>query len=200
MLVEEEGEGTVTEGKYGLLYPKLEAAERFNHRYGDILPAPQAFNFGGDLVKILSLDGNGKMSKSENQMNTIFLADDDEQIRKKIMKAKTDGGPLTPNSIKPDYIENLFTLLSQVSSADTVAKFEADFNASSEGNCIIRYGDLKKQLAADMVTFITPIRTQAAEIQQNKELLQKIIRQGAEKARISAGATLKLVRNAMGMN
>ena len=146
------------------------------------------------------MDGNGKMSKSENQMNTIFLADDDEQIRKKIMKAKTDGGPLTPNSIKPDYIENLFTLLSQVSSADTVAKFEADFNASSEGNCIIRYGDLKKQLAADMVTFITPIRTQAAEIQQNKELLQKIIRQGAEKARISAGATLKLVRNAMGMN
>jgi len=108
-------------------------AERFNHRYGDILPAPQAFNFGGDLVKILSLDGNGKMSKSENQMNTIFLADDDEQIRKKIMKAKTDGGPLTPNSIKPDYIENLFTLLSQVSSADIVAKFQADFNASSEG-------------------------------------------------------------------
>ena len=61
-------------------------------------------------------------------------------------------------------------------------------------------GKTFEQLAADMVTFITPIRTQAAEIQQNKELLQKIIRQGAEKARISAGATLKLVRNAMGMN
>ncbi len=175
-------------------------AERFNHRYGDVLPSPQAFNFGGDLVKILSLDGNGKMSKSENQMNTIFLADDDEQIRKKIMKAKTDAGPLTPNSSKPDYIENLFTLLSQVSSADTVAKFEVDFNTSTKGNCIIRYGDLKKQLAADMVDFVRPIRTQAAEIQQNKELLQKIIRQGAEKARISAGTTLKLVRDAMGMN
>lgn len=175
-------------------------AERFNHRYGDVFPSPQAFNFGGELVKILSLDGNGKMSKSENQMNTIYLADEDEQIRKKIMKAKTDGGPLTPNAAKPDYIENLFTLMSQVSTADTVAKFEADFNASSEGNCIIRYGDLKKQLAADMVEFIKPIRSQAADIQQNKELLQKIVRQGAEKARISAGATLKLVRDAMGMN
>jgi tryptophanyl-tRNA synthetase len=81
-----------------------------------------------------------------------------------------------------------------------VAKFEADFNASTEGNCIIRYGDLKKQLAADMVAFIQPIRSRAADIQQNKELLHKIIRQGAEKARISAGTTLKLVRDAMGMN
>jgi tryptophanyl-tRNA synthetase len=175
-------------------------AERFNHRYGEIFPSPQAFNFGGELVKILSLDGNGKMSKSENQMNTIYLADDDEQIRKKIMKAKTDGGPLAPNSIKPDYIENLFTLMEQVSAPDTIAKFEADFNASTEGNCIIRYGDMKKQLAADMVEFIKPIRGKAADIQQNKELLLKIIKQGAEKARISAGATLKLVRDAMGMN
>jgi tryptophanyl-tRNA synthetase len=116
------------------------------------------------------------------------------------MKAKTDGGPLTPNSAKPDYIENLFTLMGQVSPADTVQKFEADFNASSEGNCIIRYGDMKKQLAADMVDFIKPIRDKAADIQQNKEHLHKIIRQGAEKARISAGATLSLVRDVMGMN
>jgi len=116
------------------------------------------------------------------------------------MKAKTDGGPLTPNSTKPDYIENLFTLMGQVSTVDTIAKFEDDFNASSEGACVIRYGDMKKQLAADMVEFIKPIREQAADIQQNKELLHKIIRQGAEKARESAGATLKLVRDAMGMN
>ena len=175
-------------------------AERFNHRYGEIFPAPQAFNFGGELVKILSLDGNGKMSKSENQLNTIFLADDDEQIRKKIMKAMTDQGPLTPHSVKPDYIQNLFTLLSQVSSADTVEKFEADFNASSAGNCIIRYGDLKKQLAADMAAFIAPIRAKAADLQENKELLKKITRQGAEKAHASGSETLRLVREAIGMN
>ena len=175
-------------------------AERFNHRYGEIFPAPQAFNFGGELVKILSLDGNGKMSKSENQLNTIFLADDDEQIRKKIMKAMTDQGPLTSHSVKPDYIQNLFTLLSQVSSADTVEKFEADFNASSAGNCIIRYGDLKKQLAADMAAFIAPIRAKAADLQENKELLKKITRQGAEKAHARGSETLRLVREAIGMN
>jgi tryptophanyl-tRNA synthetase len=87
-----------------------------------------------------------------------------------------------------------------VSGADVVGKFEDDFNASSEGNCIIRYGDMKKQLAADMIEFIKPIRAKAADIQENKDLLHKITRQGAEKARASASETLKLVRSAIGMN
>ncbi len=175
-------------------------AQRFNHRYGNVLPEPQAFNYGSELIKILSLDGNGKMSKSENQMNTIYLADEDDVLRKKIMKAKTDQGPEEPNSEKPDYIQNLFTLMGLVSGYDTIQKFEDDFNASSSGNCIIRYGDLKKQLAEDMVKFITPIREKAADIQNNKALLSKIIQQGADKARESAGATLKEVRQAIGMN
>jgi tryptophanyl-tRNA synthetase len=152
------------------------------------------------LVKILGLDGNGKMSKSENQMTTLFLADEDDLIRKKVMKAKTDQGPLTPNSEKPDYIQNLFTLMGLVSTPDTVKKFEDDFNNSSEGNCIIRYGDMKKQLAEDMVNFINPIRSKAADLQANKDLLLKIIHQGADKARASASTTLTKVRNAVGMN
>ncbi len=174
-------------------------AQRFNHRYGEVLPEPQAFNFGGELVKILSLDGEGKMSKSENQLNTLYLADSDDLLRKKIMKAKTDQGPLEPNSIKPAYIENLFTLMKLVSKPDAVAKFEDDFNASSNGNCIIRYGDMKKQLAEDMVQFITPIREKAASIQDDKQLLSRIIKTGAEKARESASATLSEVRKAIGM-
>jgi tryptophanyl-tRNA synthetase len=175
-------------------------AERFNHRYGETFPLPYAFNYNNDLVKIMGLDGNGKMSKSENQMTTLFLADEDDLIRKKVMKAKTDQGPLTPNSVKPDYIQNLFTLMDLVSTADTVKKFEADFNNSTEGNCIIRYGDMKKQLAEDMVNFINPIRSKAADLQNNKELLFKIIHQGADKARASASATLTTVRKAVGMN
>lgn len=175
-------------------------AERFNYRYGEVFPLPYAFNYGGDLVKVMSLDGTGKMSKSENQLATLYLADEEDNIRKKIMKAKTDQGPQEPNSVKPDYIENLFTLLGLVSSPDTIQKFEDDFNASSSGNCIIRYGDMKKQLAEDMAKFIQPIREKAIDIQQNKELLSKIIRQGADKARASASETLKLVRDAIGMN
>jgi tryptophanyl-tRNA synthetase len=175
-------------------------AERFNYRYGDVLPLPYAFNYNSELVRIMSLDGIGKMSKSENKLATLYLADDDENIRKKIMKAKTDQGPVEPNSVKPDYIQNLFTLMKLVSSSDTAKKFEDDFNASSTGNCIIRYGDMKKQLAEDMAAFIKPIREKAADIQHNKPLLGKIIQQGADKARASASETLKLVRQAIGMN
>lgn len=175
-------------------------AERFNYRYGEVLPLPYAFNYGGELIKIMGLDGTGKMSKSENQLATLYLADTDEDIRKKIMKAKTDQGPAEPNAVKPDYIQNLFTLMRLVSSEDTVQKFEDDFNGSSTGNCVIRYGDMKKQLAEDMAAFIKPIREKAADIQHNKELLGKIIRQGADKARASASETLKLVRQAVGMN
>jgi len=175
-------------------------AERFNHRYGEVLPLPYAFNYSGELVKIMSLDGEGKMSKSENQMNTLYLADEDDVIRKKIMKAKTDGGPLTPNAPMPAYIENLFTLMGLVSTADTVQKFKSDYNNSSEGNCIIRYGDLKKQLAEDMAAFIKPNREKATDLQKDTATLQKIMKLGAEKAGESASKTLTLVRSAIGMN
>lgn len=169
-------------------------AERFNHRYGEVFPLPQAFNYGSDLVKIMSLDGDGKMSKNQNEMATLYLADEDDQIRKKIMKAKTDSGPTEPNSAKPAYIENLFTLMKLVSPVTAIEKFEADFS-----NCVIRYGDMKKQLAEDMVKFMQPIREKASAIQNNKEYLKKIIRQGAEKARASASVTIDIVRKAMGV-
>lgn len=169
-------------------------ADRFNYRYGDVLPLPYPFNYGSELVKIMSLDGIGKMSKSENQLATIFLADDDELIRKKIMKAKTDSGPTENNSEKPDYIQNLFTLMDIVSSPATKEKYEMDF----EG-CTIRYGDMKKQLAEDMVAFIKPIREKAAALQNDAALLSKIRKQGAEKARASAGKTIAAVRKAMNL-
>jgi tryptophanyl-tRNA synthetase len=175
-------------------------AERFNHRYGEVLPLPYAFNYGGELVKILSLDGEGKMSKSENQMNTLYLADEDDVIVKKLKRATTDAGPKVPNAPMPPYIENLFTLMGLVSSPDTVEKFTADYNNSSEGNCIIRYGDLKMQLAEDMVAFIKPIREKAADLQKDTATLQKIMKMGAEKASESASKTLTLVRSAIGMN
>jgi tryptophanyl-tRNA synthetase len=168
---------------------------RFNHRYGDVFPEPVAFNYGDDLVKVPSLDGSGKMSKSENQYATLYLSDDDETIRKKVMKAKTDSGPTEPNSQKPDYIENIFLLMKLVSSADVIAKFEADYNG-----CTIRYGDMKKQLAEDMVNFITPIRQKADAIKNDEKYLREVMEKGAEKARKSAGATIELVRQAIGLN
>ena len=170
-------------------------ANRFNHRYGEVFPEPVAFNYNQALVKVPSLDGSGKMSKSENQMATLYLADEDEMIRKKVMKTKTDGGPTEQNSPKPDYIENIFGLMKLVSSDDVIKKFDNDYN-----NCSIRYGDMKKQLAEDMVNFIAPIRSKVNDILNNEKYLQEVMGKGAEKARTSAKATMQLVRDAMGLN
>lgn len=167
---------------------------RFNHRYGDIFPEPKAFNYGSELVKVPSLDGTGKMSKSENQYATLYLADEDDIIRKKVMKAKTDSGPTNPYTPKPDYIENIFLLMRLVSTADAVNKFDDDYN-----NCTIRYGDMKKQLAEDMVKFISPIREKVNSILGNEKYLAQVMEQGADKARKSAKATMGLVREAMGL-
>lgn len=170
-------------------------ANRFNHRYGQVFPEPKAFNYGSELVKVPSLDGAGKMSKSENQYATLYLSDDDEIIRKKVMKAKTDSGPTEQNATKPEYIENIFGLMKLVSAADVINKFEEDYN-----KCTIRYGDMKKQLAEDMVKFISPIREKADAIRNNPAYLKEVMEKGAEKARNSAKATMELVRQAIGLN
>ncbi|MFM7838102.1 MAG: tryptophan--tRNA ligase [Chitinophagaceae bacterium] len=169
--------------------------KRFNHRYGDVFPEPYAFNFGSELIKVPSLDGTGKMSKSENQLATIYLADDDEAIRKKVMKAKTDSGPAEPGQPMPESIENLFLLMQLVSTPEVHQQFSTQYQQGT-----IRYGDLKKQLAEDMIRFIAPIRSKAEAIRQDGAYLQKVMKQGAEKARQRAQITMQLVQKAMGLN
>ena len=170
-------------------------AQRFNYRYGNIFPEPVAYNFNEQLVKVPSLDGTGKMSKSENEMSTIFLADDNDTIVKKVKKIKTDAGPQDKNEEIPTHIQLIFDLMALVSSDEVIEKYKSDF-----ANASIRYGDMKGQLAEDMASFVAPIRQKAADILADKSYLEKVMKQGAEKANESANATLKLVREAMGLN
>ncbi|NSL90324.1 tryptophan--tRNA ligase [Chitinophaga sp. Mgbs1] len=169
-------------------------AQRFNNRYGELFPEPVAFNYGDNLVRILSLDGNGgKMSKSENEMATIYLSDSDEKIINKLKKAKTDSG--APGEPMSESVQNLITLMKLVSAPDTVKFFE---DAHAAGT--IRYGDMKGQLGADMVKFIAPIRDKAAELQRDTTYLEKIMKAGAEKARANAAQTLQQARKLIGFN
>lgn len=169
---------------------------RFNRIYKtDIFPEPAAFNFGKQLVKVPGLDGSGKMGKSEGEGNAIFLNDAPEVIRKKVMRAVTDSGPVVPNSPKPESIENIFTLMKIVSSAETVNHFEEAYN-----NCTIRYGDMKKQLAEDIISFTAPIFEKIKETEADSTLIQKAISTGKEKAINSANETLKMVRSAIGFS
>ena len=167
---------------------------RFNHLYNvDYFPEPYAYNFGQDLVKVPGLDGSGKMGKSEGEGNAIFLGEDPEQIRKKVMRAVTDSGPTEPNQVKPEAINNLFLLMSLVSQHETYQFFSGNYDA-----CTIRYGDMKKQLAEDMILFTAPIRERIKELQADENYLKKVMEMGGEKARISASQTLKDVREIIG--
>lgn len=169
-------------------------ASRFNRMYSvDYFTEPVAYNFGNELVKVPGLDGSGKMSKSVGEAAALYLVDSPEVIRKKIMKAKTDAGPQEKNSPKTPEIENLFSLLKLVSSEDIVRQFE-DLYA----DCTIRYGDLKKQLAQDMETFIAPIRERIKQVEADDDYLSKVARQGCEKAMESASKTIREVREIIG--
>ncbi len=171
-------------------------AKRFNNRYKtDLFPEPQAFNFSGKLVKVPGLDGTGKMGKSEGHGNAIFLRDDEATIRKKVMKAKTDSGPTEKNQKKPPEIENLFKIMELVSTTDTINHFDDHYK-----NCSIRYGDMKKQLAEDIINFTYPLREKIVALEDKEDRLKQIMKEGAEKARISAKATIKEVKALMGIN
>lgn len=167
-------------------------ARRFNTIYEvDFFPEPESFSLGATALKVPGLDGSGKMGKSEG--NAIYLADDAKTISKKVMKAVTDAGPEVPNSVKPEPVENLFSMLRIVSSDEVYRHFDDLYN-----NCSIRYGDLKKQLAADIVAFTTPIRERILEIQADEAFLDRVVREGAERARESAARTLAEVRHIIG--
>jgi tryptophanyl-tRNA synthetase len=167
-------------------------ARRFNHMYGvEYFKMPEPYNFGEELVKVPGLDGTGKMGKSEG--NGIYLSDEPSAIRKKVMRAVTDAGPQEPNSPMTEPIANLFYLLDLLSTPDTVQHFRDSYN-----NCTIRYGDLKKQLAEDVITFTTPIRERINDIHNDTEYLRKVVKMGAEKARESASKTVREVREIIG--
>jgi len=169
-------------------------ANRFNRLYNNqYFPEPYAFNFSDNLIKIPGLDGKGKMGKSEGEGNAVFLYDSPEVIRKKVMRAVTDGGPNIENQEKPIEIQNLFDIMKVVSSTDTLIHFESLYNS-----CQIRYGDLKKQLAEDIISATSEIRERIKDIADDAAYLKKVANLGAQKARESAGKTIREVREIIG--
>ena len=169
-------------------------ANRFNRLYKtDYFPEPVAYTFEDNLVKVPGLDGSLKMSKSDNENSAIFLADSPEMIRKKVMRAVTDAGPTEINQPKPQAIENIFSLMKVLSAPDTYNHFHDLYNS-----CQIRYGDMKKQLAEDIIIFTAPFREKIQELSSDTAYLKKVADMGAEKARISASKTIREVREIIG--
>ncbi len=167
-------------------------AKRFNNFYGvKLFPEPEAYNFGRPLIKVPGLDGSGKMGKSDN--NGVFLYEDEKSIRKKVMRAVTDSGPTQTNQEMSEPVKNIFSLMKLVSSEDTVSFFTEKYNSME-----IRYGDMKKQLAEDIVKFTTPIRERILSLSSDDNYIKKVLKNGAEKAKVSAKETVKQVREIIG--
>lgn len=176
----------------------LEMARTFGNRFNrlydvNVFPEPQAFSVSKELVKVPGLTGGGKMSKSAGEADSIYLNEEPDVLRKKIMRAVSDSGPGLPGEAKSQPVQNLFDLLSLVSHTDTIAFFDEEHQKGS-----IRYGDLKKQLAEDMERFIAPLRERINDQLSNTSSLNEIAAYGAEKARKSAKETMRMVRDAIG--
>lgn len=168
-------------------------ARRFNSFYGvDFFPEPTDFEFGGGPVKVPGLDGSGKMGKSEG--NCIYLVDEEKVLRKKVMRAVTDEGPKEPNQPISQPVENLLTLMELTSAPEIVQSYRDAY-----ADCSIRYGDMKKQLAEDILKVTTPIRERYHDIRNDEAYISRVVREGAERARERAAKTLAEVRQVMGI-
>lgn len=168
-------------------------ARRFNSFYGtELFKEPVNFNFGEAAVKVPGLDGSGKMGKSEG--NCLYLIDDDKTLRKKVMRAMTDEGPKEPNSPVSLPVQNLFTLMELTSKPEIVQQYKDAY-----ADCSIRYGDLKKQLAEDILAITRPIREHIMELRGDDAYIGRVLREGGERARHYASQTLREAREVMGI-
>lgn len=178
----------VGEDQLPLIEQCREIVRKFNSIYGDVLVEPEAVLSSGKRIK--GLDGNEKMGKSLG--NAIYLSDLEEEITKKVMSAVTD-----PNRIRKDdlgnpdkcmvaYYHNLFT---NPEECKTVCE---ECKAGKRG-CVA----CKKQLAANIIETLKPIREKRTYYEQHPELVDKILIEGTEKARKVAKETMKKVKEAM---
>ena len=131
------------------------------------------------------------MGKSEG--NCIYINDDDKTVIKKFKKAVTDMTPAEPNSEMSEPIKNLFYFLKLVSTPEIYNQYLAAWN-----DCSIRYGDLKMQIANDVLKVTAPIRERYEQIYADTDYLNKVAEQGAEKARAEVRKNLNEMRQYMG--
>jgi tryptophanyl-tRNA synthetase len=162
-------------------------AERFNHYYGPILKSPQGLSHDSTTV-IPGLDGR-KMSKS--YQNTIPLFLPEKKLQKMINKIKTDSTP--PEAPKNPDESLIFSLFQQFATADQITELKKDYQ---EG---ISWGEAKKRLFEVINHHLKGPRKHFAELIQNPQKIDALLKAGAKKARPLAQETLQQVTNAIGL-
>ena len=168
-----------------------EIARKFNSVYGDTFPEPQRFKTVGEYVP--SLTGSGKMSKSVDG-SYITLADDLDAIRRRIAKVPTDSGSLGGNIPQTGGVANLFTLLKLFGPKETFITYVEQYREKT-----IRYSDMKDVVATLIHEELLPLQNKRRELEQQPELVDRIIAEGREKCLIRAEATMNEVKQKMGL-
>jgi tryptophanyl-tRNA synthetase len=164
-------------------------AIKFNQAYGETLIVPEA-EIRDEVATVPGLDGQ-KMSKSYG--NTIDLFGDEKATRKKIMGIVMDSR--TPAEPKPDADKNLaIQLLKLVAPAEVSADFENRLRAGGMG-----YGDLKKALFEHYWNHFATARARRAELANNLDYVNQVLKDGAERARATASVVLTRARKACGL-
>ncbi len=167
-----------------------EVARRFNSRYGDVFPEPEALL--SPTPRLMGLDGKNKMSKSMN--NYIGLVEEPESIRKKLAGAMTDENRKRRTDPGNPDICNIFTLHKSFSSDEEVGMVDTECRRAGIG-CV----DCKKMLADNMLVELDPIRERYHDLQKDPDRLRHILQKGADQARPIAEETIREVRKAMGL-
>jgi tryptophanyl-tRNA synthetase len=168
-------------------------ARKFNQKFGEVFPEPKALTpkVGARIMNLQ--DPKKKMSKSDDPKSYISLFDTPEAITKKIMSATTDSGKdINYNITKKPGISNLLTIYSLITDRP-VEDIQKDFVKKS-------YADFKKALAQELVNYLEPFRRKQKELQTRDVYVKEILTQGASRAKIMADATIKEVREKMGLN
>lgn len=169
-------------------------ANRFNALYGDLFAVPEPFIPKAGARVMSLLEPEKKMSKSdENRNNVIGLLEDPKAVAKKIKRAVTDSDE--PPVVRYDVqnkagVSNLLDILSGVT-GKSIAELEAEF----EGKM---YGHLKGTVADEVSAMLTTLQERFHHFRNNEALLNNIAREGAQKARERAKATLDAVYQAVG--
>jgi tryptophanyl-tRNA synthetase len=169
-------------------------AQRFNAIYGDVFKVPEPFIPKSGARVMSLLEPTKKMSKSDdNRNNVIGLLEDPKSVVKKIKRAMTDSEE--PPVIRYDVqnkagVSNLLDILSGVT-GQSVQELEQHF----EGKM---YGHLKGEVAEAVSGMLTDLQERYNRFRNDDELLQKIMREGAQKASAQAAETLKAVYEAIG--
>lgn len=166
-----------------------EIARKMNQKYGTDFPEPKRFATKGEYIP--SLSGEGKMSKSV-EGSFINLTDDLETIKKKLGNAPTDigKGDKVPEE---GGVANLLQFVELFEGADRKAEYEKQYVGDG-----IRYGDLKTDLAEAIFKELEPIQKRRKIYEGDPSLVDRIIKEGAEKAGKIARETIEEVKEKMG--